>query len=371
MPRKNRPGKKKRALPRPAKAGAEYIKTTAKNAAGLKVLNGLVLSCGKNSFCVKENETGAVFSCSIKGKIMRYKTGKTGKEAVDFCEKLFYNPLCPGDRVRFYKDSEITGRIFELEDRKNAFSRYNEKGGTRQTLASNIDQAVIVASFAHPPWRPRFIDRVLVQCENSRIPAIIAVNKADLAHEGVLSQEELAEIENRLCVFASLGYKVVRLCALSGEGLEELLELLKNKTSVFTGQSGAGKSTIVNALIGDSAQKTGALVKKYDRGAHTTVKSVLLEGGKEDGRFSVIDAPGLRQFIPDVHYKNLTFCVKEFAALKVCEFGVSCTHTNEKGCSVREAVLRGEITKERWESFLALREDLKTRSFLRAGAASG
>ena len=330
------------------------------------------MCCGKNIFSVKCIETGNIYKCSIKGKVLKV-------------DGSYYNPLCPGDLIQFSKaDAPDTGLLLSLEKRDSVFSRYNEKGRCTQLLAANIDQVVLIASCAHPPFRPRFIDRVLVQCEKAGLEAVIVLNKIDLKNElmpcpvneggyplregaenreGVENIEGIdnyAGIERRLARFENLGYSVLRVSAKNGGGLGELRHALKNKRSVFTGQSGAGKSTLINALLPGALQKTGALAVKYDRGAHTTVLACLLEGSIDGEVVGIIDTPGLRHFIPDgIDVDDLLCYMPDMAPfLGRCRYGPSCTHTHEAGCAFLDARHTGNICEDRWTSFLALRKTL-------------
>ena len=313
---------------------------------------GILISGSNNVFDV-DCEDGVVRSCSIKGK--KLKT-----------DGSFYNPLCPGDMLAVEAD-ELTpskGQITALVPRKNCFVRWNVKGRCAQILASNIDLLFCVITPAQPPFRARFVDRVLAQAELNEVRVLIVCNKCDLKESG---QEN---INDCLTQWEAVGYKTLKVSALTGEGLKELAREAENKRCVFVGQSGVGKSSLINALSEDCFLKTGALSEKYGKGSHTTVKGTLLRvrlksaftGGKKNACASFIDTPGVRRFVlSGIEEENLALYFKEMKNLVgSCAFGMSCTHTQEEGCKIRQAVQNGAICSRRYESWQRIKEELKT-----------
>ena len=312
-------------------------------------MQGIVIA-GTNNLFEIECEDGVNRFCSIKGKILK-------------SDKEYYNPLAPGDIVEIETDSidELKGQIINLVPRKNEFVRWNVKGRCPQLLAANVDYLILVTTPTEPPFRPRFIDRELAQAEYLGLTPVIVCNKYDLMDD--------PDVENQLSIWEELGYKVMRISAKTGEGITEFAELLENKLSAFVGQSGVGKSSLVNVLDDTCVLKTGSLSKKYGRGNHTTTKGTLnrlslntaLTGGVKGKIASIIDTPGIRRFmLHEIEAEDLALYFKEFKPLLgQCTFGMSCTHTQEPGCKILEAVYAGVISQERYESWLRIREQIK------------
>ena len=308
---------------------------------------------GTNNFFSVECQDGVLRSCSIKGK--KIKT-----------DKSYYNPLAPGDKVEIEEDSlsEEKGQILNLLERKNVFLRWNVKGQKPQVLASNLDYLILVTTPDEPPFRPRFIDRCLIQAEEQKIEPVILVNKFDLP---AASQEAFV---SRVKNWESLGYSVQKVSAKTGEGLMDLAALMNGKRSAFVGQSGVGKSSLVNRLNNDVILKTGSLSKKYGRGSHTTTKGSLLHinlneaftGGLQGMTAEIIDTPGIRRFmLNEIPAENVALYFREFKPyLGQCKYGASCSHSSEPGCKILEAVDSGAISQDRFESFKNITEEIKT-----------
>ena len=311
------------------------------SAKGQKPAKGLVICGSRNLFLVRPETGEDLIECRIKGKILKGAEG-------------YYNPLAPGDLVEV-KNGLITG----FEKRRNEFARFNQKGQAPQLIAANVDNVFCVTSFSSPPFRPRFLDRALLQAEISGIPAAIVCNKYDLTRNG--SSEDLdPDTGERLSDFERVGYPVFRISVQSGEGLDELKRFAEGKFSVLIGQSGVGKSSLVNALVPDLKIKTGAINEKYDRGNHTTTQGILLQGN-DSAKTRFVDTPGIRRFaISGIFPGDLILYMKEFAPLAgKCSFGLSCSHKTEPGCKIMEAVSAGVILEDRYENFLRIRNELE------------
>ena len=309
-------------------------------------MQGLVLSGANNFFTVKTDETG-ILRCSIKGKKLKDIHG-------------YYNPLAPGDIVEIEQDSlrPDQGQIIALTPRRNGFVRWNRKARSPQLLAANIDLLLCVTTPANPPFRPRFTDRVLIQAAAENIPVLIVVNKIEL---GIPDS-----VRERLQDWQRIGMQTCEVSAKTGVGLEKLAGLLAGKIGAITGQSGVGKSSLLNSLDPDLKLKTADISFKYDRGIHTTTQGVFLPltyTGANGKRISlnIIDTPGIRHFaLWAIKPDELIFYFPEMEKAAVhCAFGLSCTHTCEEGCRILEELKTGNIHPDRYESWLSMRSELK------------
>lgn len=329
---------------------------------------------GTNNFFEVEDSKRNRYSCSIKGKILKDAKG-------------FYNPLAPGDVVEIEKDlhSENQGQIIALVERKNAFARWNVKGRAPQLLAANIDAIIVVTSPDEPPFRPRFIDRALVQAEQAGIEAVIVCNKMDLEK----SDSQLSECQKRLEDWQRIGYKVFRTSTKTKAGLEDFASFLIGKRVAFMGQSGVGKSSLINTLDKNYSLQTNVLSEKYGRGTHTTTQGILLDLNLSDlfesskshkasssstssssstptsYKAEVIDTPGIRRFVlSDVQEADLALYFREIANLVgTCRFGLSCKHETEPDCAIIRAVEEGQMSSERYENYLRIVDEIKTDSW--------
>lgn len=318
-------------------------------------MQGLILNGSKNVFEVECDDSQTRF-CSIKGKVLK-------------TDRAYYNPLAPGDYVELEDQSleEDKGLIVSLLPRRNEFVRWNIKKREPQLIAANLDYLLIVTTPAHPPFRPRFIDRALAQAEYQEITPVIVCNKYDLAE----AQDEA--FQRQLSTWEEIGYRVIRISAATGEGMEELARFIENKLSALVGQSGVGKSSIINVLDNSIVLKTGSLSQKYGRGTHTTTKGSLMHielseslvGGLQGLTADIIDTPGVRRFLlHDISADNLHLYFREFKPfVGKCSFGMSCSHTHEKGCAIKEAVEEGKISPIRYDSWMRIVQELKTGSF--------
>lgn len=319
-------------------------------------MQGTVLA-GTNNFFEIECDDGITRSCSIKGKVLK-------------SDADYYNPLAPGDIVEIETDSidDEKGQIVGLVPRKNEFVRWNIKGRKPQLLAANVDYMILVTTPDEPPFRPRFIDRELAQAEFQNLTPVIVCNKYDL-----IGSDETIDVEKYLRNWEQLGYKVMRISAKTREGVVEFAGLLENRLSALVGQSGVGKSSLVNVLDDTCVLKTGSLSKKYGRGNHTTTKGTLnrillntsLTGGVKGRVASVIDTPGIRRFmLHGIEADDLALYFREFKPfLGKCAFGMSCTHTHENGCRIRQAVADGDIMEERYDSWLRISEQIRNKTW--------
>jgi ribosome biogenesis GTPase len=315
---------------------------------------GLVIRGSRNIFTVRLDDGGdrVYRECRIKGKVLK---------GVEF----YYNPLAPGDRVQVEMgEGPMPALITGVLERRSIFARKNQKAlGTNraaaQILAANADLVLAVTSARSPPFRPRFLDRVLIQADAAGIAAVIVRNKCDLPageDKGIL-----LDAEERLEDFRRIGYPVLSVSAKTGLGIADLLELIRGRYSVLVGQSGVGKSSLVNALLPAAAARVGSLNEKYDRGNHTTSLAEIIEiPGDGSTETLIIDTPGIRRFVPcGLKAGELIFHMREFVPLAGrCSYGLSCSHRNEPGCKILEAVHAGIIHEDRYDSFLRISEEL-------------
>jgi len=298
-------------------------------------LTGTVIFSTNNSAKVLCDD-GLLRLCQIKGKRIKALTGS-------------YNSLAVGDIVEVTPTEGSLGLISKMRPRKNTFGRYNEKGRAEQAIAANIDMVVCVTSPRLPPFRPRFIDRLAVMAEWASVPFVIVLNKIDL--------DVPEEVRERLEDYRELGYRVIQSSVKTGEGIETLLGLLSGSVGVFAGQSGVGKSSLLNVLVPGTERRTADVSEKYDRGKHTTTMAEMI---LTDGGLKIIDTPGIRRLaLRSLPPDDLAGCFPEMLPLiEDCAYGSRCSHTDEEGCAIREAVEESVIHPDRYESYLRIREDL-------------
>ena len=326
-------------------------------------MQGLILAGTNNTFTI-ECDDEITRNCTIKGKVLK-------------SDKQFYNPIAPGDRVVVEPDpiNEKKGQVLSILERKNTFLRWNVKGRCPQLLACNLDYLILVCTPDEPPFRPRFIDRTLAQAEHQGITPIVVCNKWDLAEQMQTDgrMEEYEEIDRRLSIWDELGYQVLRISAKTGEGMQQFAQLLEDKLSAFVGQSGVGKSSLINVMDNSCVLKTGSLSKKYGRGSHTTTKGTLIHLALNESLFEgvkgvkadIIDTPGIRRFVlDDVEAPDLAMYFKEFEPfIGKCKFGLNCKHITEPGCAILKAVQDGDITPERYDSWKRISQEIITGSW--------
>ncbi len=261
------------------------------------------------------------------------------------------NPVAVGDRVGIVRNQEGTAFINEIDDRRNYIIRKSPNLSKQShIIAANVDQAVLIATVNFPVTSTTFIDRFLASAEAYRIPVVLVLNKTDLMDEdGLRLQEMMATL------YENIGYTCLQVSAETGMGLDQLKALLKDKISVFSGNSGVGKSTLLNRLIPGLSLRTAEISEAHKMGMHTTTFSEMIrlpEGGW------VIDTPGIKGFGTfDMEPGEISGYFREiFHFSKDCKYG-NCTHTHEPGCAVLKAVEDHYIAASRYNSYVSMLDD--------------
>jgi ribosome biogenesis GTPase len=283
---------------------------------------------GLNSF-VQEDHSRNEFRCATRRLLKSFSTDQRHIVAV-------------GDRVWFRPAGKVEGIIVRVEPRYGVLSRTSR--GRQHVLVANIDQLVIVSSAAEPNIKPHLVDRFLVTAERNGIDPLVCVNKVDLV--------EPASLQFLIGVYAQLGYRVLMTSATTGQGLDHLKRLLTNRASVVAGQSGVGKSSLLNALDPSLNLPTQEVSEESQKGRHTTTTASLVP--LESGGF-LVDTPGIRQFaLWDVIPEEVAGFFPEMRPfVSSCRFP-DCTHEHEAACAVQAAVERGWIDLRRYASYLQM-----------------
>lgn len=259
------------------------------------------------------------------------------------------NPVAVGDHVTVEQLPDGTNWITDICDRRNyIIRRATNLSKQSHILAANVDQVALLVTVNHPKTSTTFIDRFLATCEAYRVPAALVFNKIDLYDE-----TDLAELEYLRLLYTEIGYPVYSISATHLN--HELDSLLSGKTTLLSGNSGVGKSTLLNALFGEEKTRTGIISDAHDRGMHTTTFSEMYFLTPDT---ALIDTPGIKGFGTfDMQREEVSHYFKEiFLTSKNCRFG-NCTHTGEPDCAVRAAVENARIAPSRYESYLSLLGD--------------
>lgn len=261
------------------------------------------------------------------------------------------NPVAVGDRVKIVANEEGTAFITEIEDRRNYIIRKSQNLSKQShILAANVDQAFLLVTVSHPQTSTTFVDRFLASAEAYRVPVILIFNKNDL-----LNEEELRCQSMMVGLYEAIGYECRVICAADGSGVGELCPLLRDKVTLLSGNSGVGKSTLLNLLIPDAHARVAEISEAHDAGMHTTTFSEMLD---VPGGGYLIDTPGIKGFGTfDMEPEEITSYFKEiFQFSQECRFS-NCTHTHEPGCAVLQAVENHHIALSRYESYLGMLKD--------------
>lgn len=301
-------------------------------------MDGLVIK-NTGSWYVVHTDNGEDVNCKIKGNF-RLKGIRTT------------NPVAVGDRVTISVNPDGNAFITVIQPRKNyIIRRASNLSKESHIIAANLDCAFLVVTLAHPVTSTTFIDRFLATAEAYRVPAVLLINKVDL----LTDDDDKEYCEAVASLYRTIGYDVLEISALTGEGMTELRERLKDKISLFSGNSGVGKSTIINALLPDLDLRTGSISDMHDTGMHTTTFSEMFplpEGGW------IIDTPGIKGFgtIDFDKHEIAHFFPEIFKISADCKYG-NCTHTHEPGCAVLKALDDHYISQSRYASYLSILDD--------------
>lgn len=300
-------------------------------------MHGLVVK-NTGSWYVVRTDDGRLFSCKVKGNFRLKGIRST-------------NPVAVGDFVTLSGATGDTAFITAIDDRRNYIIRKaSNLSKQSHILAANVDQAFLVITVRHPETSTVFIDRFLASAEAYRIPVTLVFNKTDCYDE-----HDRRYLQAVIDLYTTIGYPCLACSALAGDGLGALHEALAGRTTLFSGNSGVGKSTLLNALIPDLNVRTAEISSVHDTGMHTTTFSEMydLPGGGY-----IIDTPGIKGFGTfDMEREEVAHYFKEiFACSADCRYG-DCTHTHEPGCAVREAVEQQRISQSRYASYLSMLDD--------------
>jgi ribosome biogenesis GTPase len=313
-------------------------------------IQGIIARSESKDFYVFSDKDHSIVRCTLKGKFKKdFNLKKDKLYTTDFA--------VVGDSVLFDMNEDGTGVIYEILERKNHLSRkaIKTRGASyrgerlEQVIASNIDNIFIIVSTLEPDFNNKTLDRFLVACESSHIKTNIIINKTDLADEETLNQWAN--------LYKEIGYRVFLTSTKNSSGFTDLAKYLKGKKNLFWGQSGVGKSSLLNLLYPNLKLKVGEISNYTSKGTHTTVTTVMIYVGEET---YILDTPGVREIDPfGIRKEDLGHYFKEFENyLNNCRFN-TCTHHHEPDCAIIKALENGKVSYERYDSYLRILETVE------------
>ena len=306
-------------------------------------MHGLVIKNTGYWYTVLTDE-GETIDCKIKGNFRLKGIRST-------------NPVAVGDFVTILPNQECTAFITAIDDRRNYIIRKSQNLSKQShIIAANVDQACLVVTIAHPETSTTFIDRFLASAEAYRVPVILIFNKTD-----ILDEDERRYLDMMMQLYRTVGYECVALSAETGDGVDALMPMLEGKTTLFSGNSGVGKSTLLNRLVPGLNLRTSEISDAHDTGTHTTTFSEMIPlpvKAETSARSWLIDTPGIRGFGTfDMEPEEICSYFKEIFKFSAdCRFG-NCTHTHEPGCAVLKAVEEHYIALSRYNSYISMLND--------------
>ena len=300
-------------------------------------MRGLVIKNTGSWYSVKTDD-GKVIESKIKGNFRLKGIRST-------------NPVAVGDLVEIVTNQEGTAFITKIEDRRNYIIRKSQNLSKQShIIAANVDQAFLLVTVNYPQTSTTFIDRFLASAEAYSVPVVLVFNKLD-----ILSEEEQHYQQMMIKLYSTMGYECVEISAATGDGIESLRPMLEGKITLLSGNSGVGKSTLINRILPDANLRTSEISDAHNTGMHTTTFSEMLE--LPEGGY-IIDTPGIKGFGTfDMAPEELTSYFRDiFQYSKECKFN-NCTHTHEPGCAVLKALENHYIAASRYQSYLSMLED--------------
>ena len=300
-------------------------------------MQGTVIKSSGSVYGVRATD-GTLVDCRVKGNFRLKGIRST-------------NPVAVGDHVLFDVREDGTAYIVEILERRNYIVRKaSNLSKQSHILAANLDLCFLVVTVSHPVTATTFIDRFLAAAEAYRVPVVLVFNKTD-----IYSDAEREELEYLTALYGSIGYKCLHTSAAQNSGIEALKEMMRGKVSLLAGNSGVGKSSLVNAIAPEIAARVGEISKTHDTGMHTTTYTEMFEFMPDS---YIVDTPGVKGFGTfDMEIEEISHYFVEFFKLsKDCRYG-NCTHTHEPGCAVLEALEAGRLAPSRYQSYLSMLED--------------